>query len=83
MLVYSFQSGQDSEVYGFTLDSSGSNLPALYAPWHAHGTHDINPNDGPRIGVSSSDILGGIQRDGYYLVRVKISVSVIVPGGAP
>jgi len=82
MLVYSFHSGADREVYGFTQDATGANLPAQYAPWHPHGSHNINPGDGPRIGVDSGAILAGIQANGYYLVRVKITVSVLVPGGA-
>ena len=77
MKVHSFQSGRRSDVYGFTLGASAANLPATYAPWRAHGTHDVKPNDGPRSGVTSRDILAGITKDGYYFASVSIEVGSV------
>jgi hypothetical protein len=74
MKVYSF-TGKQSDVYGFTPDASGANLPATYAPWQLHGANDVDPTDGPRMGVASKDILAGIGKDGYYLASVTITDS--------
>ena len=81
MRVFSFHSGKDHRVYGFTLDRTGGNLPAAFAPWRKHGEHDVNPGDGPRIGVHTDAILDGIKRDGFHLAAIEIKVTEkIVPG---
>lgn len=47
-------------------DKSGRNLPAGIA-WQADGEVKIGPGDGPRVGASSTDILRGVETDGYFI----------------
>jgi hypothetical protein len=75
MKVYSFHSGKDNRIYGFTPDATGGNLPPTMKPWRKHGEHDVNPGD-TRIGVSTDAILEGIKRDGFYLAAVEIKVTI-------
>jgi hypothetical protein len=62
MEVYFFMSKPDHKVFGFTLDSVGSNLPRSLAPWEAAGSvsSDI---------TLEGDVTPTIKRDGFYLAK--------------
>ena len=79
MKVYSLQSSKQRNIYGFTPDAKGTNLPAALAPWNKHGQHDVKIGEPPRIGVRTEDILAGIERDGFYLAGVSIRVTMVDP----
>ena len=75
MKVYSFHSKKNHQVYGFTPDATGGNLPPAFAPWAKFHELDVNPGDPPRVAVKSEDILEGIRRDGFYLAGVQIKIT--------
>ena len=64
MKVYVFRSGRDPEVYGFTSEVTGSNLPADLEPWQAQG------GAMPATQATASDMILETLRDrGFYLMR--------------
>lgn len=64
MKVYVFRSRKDPEVYGFTSDDTGMNLPADLEPWQAQG------GAMPTAQARASDIILDTIRDrGFYLMR--------------
>jgi hypothetical protein len=62
-VVYFFQSKRDNEIFGFTLQEDGKNLPDHFAPYEAVGSAD---------GVVTS-VVEAINRDGFYLERVVLT----------
>lgn len=62
---FRFKSGLQQAL---TDDPTGANLPDPPGNWTAMGQRDIEPTDGPRIGMDSAEIVAIIARDGY-LVR--------------
>jgi hypothetical protein len=53
--------------YGFTPDSTGSNLPQNLLPWIFSKEVDMTHGEHPRIGVRTEDVLEGIEKNGYYV----------------
>ena len=66
MAIYLFLSQSNENVQGFTLDITGSNLPADYAPWHAAGSGEAVP-----VGGDTDPVAMIVQRDGYFLVSTR------------
>jgi len=84
MKVYLFNSEKHRNMYGFTPDQTGGNLPKEFGPWSKFKELDVNPGEPPRAGVKTEDILDGIKRDGFHLARVEIKVTeAIVPDLPP
>jgi hypothetical protein len=70
MEVYVFQG--TSGWWGFTPQSSGSNLPAESGPWTPdYPTVLLVLRDYPvqRRGVGEAEIIAGIEKQGYYLTN--------------
>jgi hypothetical protein len=72
MMINLFQSAVDPEVFGFTRDATGQNLPAKFAPWRK-SSHGGSLYLG--IGESSAElgavdpVIRAVQAQGYYLVE--------------
>ena len=66
MKVYVFRSSKDPEVYGFTSDQTGENLPAELEPWQAQGGGAAMP-----IGNTADNelLLQTVESEGYYIVH--------------
>jgi hypothetical protein len=78
MEIYLFWSEWYAEVFGFTSDPKGENLPADLAPWSRNGGGQAiyarpDENQAPNTVVEA------IQRDGFYLAR-NFSRSASPPG---
>lgn len=73
-MIKLFQSATDPEVFGFTRDATGENLPAKFAPWRK-SDHGGSLYLG--IGESSAQLGAGdpviraVQTQGFYLVGVR------------
>jgi hypothetical protein len=82
MQIYLFWSETDSEVFGFTANIEGENLPAGFAPWSKSGQGGalyLGPaEDLTALSVSNS-VIRAVQRDGFYLGRSCSSVDVCSP----
>jgi hypothetical protein len=80
MLLHLFTSGADPEVFAFTADPTGTNLPTELKPWQKSGSA-LNVRSGEAIGPagSSAAIIDGVRTDGYYLARggVKITRAIM------
>jgi len=69
MQVFIFQSSIDSEVFGFTKDQAGGNLPPDLGPWKPHGNAAMSTGQGV-AGIGPSDpILAAIEASGFYVGR--------------
>jgi len=75
MKVYAFNSTKNGELYGFTTDKTGANLPANLGPWRYHSEHNMNRGEPPRIAVRTEEVLDGIENKGFQVVGVKITVT--------
>ena len=66
MKVYVFRSAKDPDVYGFTSDQTGENLPADLKPWRAQGGGVAMP-----IGNTTDNelLLQTIESEGCYIVH--------------
>ena len=73
-----FKSTKETDLFGYTADPSGGNLPAEFGPWQkagegspaeAHAGHKPN-------GLSPSDPISmAVERDGFYLVRSGVAIN--------
>jgi hypothetical protein len=67
-----FKSTTEADLFGYTADPSGGNLPAEFGPWLKAGEGspaEAHAGQGPN-GLSPSDpISTAVARDGFYLVR--------------
>jgi hypothetical protein len=71
MRLYVFRSGRESDVFGYTADPSGVNLPGALGPWMRSGQSplDIEPEaHAARLGVSEP-VVAAVERDGFYIAR--------------
>lgn len=63
--LYKFKS--DRGEVAVTSDKTGAKLPPRHK-WQYIGEVNISADDGPRIGADSADIVGGVERDGYFIL---------------
>ena len=81
MKVYIFQSGKEPDIVGFTVDETGTNLPASLAPWspwtawtasEEEAALEAAPEapDTASTGPSAA-ALAAIERDGFYVARAE------------
>jgi hypothetical protein len=70
MLLHKFKKARGWKA-ALTTDRTGTSLPADGQPWIYEKDIDINPTDGPRIGASSTEIIQGVLKDGYFLWPVS------------
>jgi hypothetical protein len=66
MPIYLFWSESDREVFGFTFESDGGNLPTDLAPWSKNGEGEALPDEN----LASNSVVRAVQRDGFYLARL-------------
>lgn len=83
MKIHLFRSLKEPDVFGFTGDAAGVNLPAELGPWTAAGAGGpLGTGPGDRI-ISyghSGPIFVAIQRDGFYVARSEtLSRDVGIP----
>jgi hypothetical protein len=74
--LYIFQSTQTPEMYGFTTDPSGANLPAGDGPWVDAGT--AIPL-GTTMASTSPEIAKAIEANGFALVKSHSVSTVRIP----
>jgi hypothetical protein len=78
MAISLFRSTKKPDMFGFTSDPTGSNLPIEFGPWRSAGAATaVQTNaDGNLEGFASSDpVLKAVERDGYFLGRSGITIS--------
>ncbi len=73
MKVYIF-SGPNN-VFGYTSDDTGANLPSASGPWALFKTIEMTDGETGRIGVNSADALADINRQGYHLTRTVVQAT--------
>jgi hypothetical protein len=81
MRIYLFKSEVDAEVFGFTIDETGANLPDRFAPWRSFGDL-ITSSSKPLLGIGLT-ATATIKRDGFYLARSGLVVSRIPETRSP
>jgi hypothetical protein len=67
MQVFTFRSTKDANLFGFTTDSSGRNLPIALGPWKPDG--QAMPLGGDVSGLNCQAIVDGIRTDGFYVTK--------------
>jgi hypothetical protein len=73
MKIHLFQSTRELDVFDFTSDKRGANLPADLAPWTRSG-EGCAVETGPDIAVlagggSSDPVVSAIEHGGFYVAR--------------
>ena len=63
MHAYLYASTIDPDMYAFSVQATGGNLPAEYAPWRR-----LNRGSSHLAGPACIHILQGLERDGYYRI---------------
>lgn len=58
------------DLYGFTIDERGHNLPADCGPWTFVQTVRLAPDDPPRIRLSSKEVLDAVHKHGLFVVHL-------------
>jgi hypothetical protein len=64
MRVFMFQSGANQNVFGFTRDENGGNLPAEFEPWRRTGSQALPVGTHPR-----DPLVQALDARGYYITR--------------
>ena len=83
MAIFFFRSAKEPDVFGFTADPSGANLPAEFGPWQRTGTGiAARSYAGSSLdGLASSDpVIKAVDRNGFYLARSGLAATA---GGGP
>lgn len=79
-----FQVAEGCEIYGFTTERNGGNLPAEYGPWTPKGGHTLQAGDGIAGIASAEAVMEGIKRNGFLVARsgeVNVTHFPIPPRG--
>jgi hypothetical protein len=77
-----FRSAKDPDVFGFTADPAGSNLPAALGPWQKAGggtaaqAYASTSLDGLAL---SDPVIKAVERDGFFLARSGLTISAAPP----
>jgi hypothetical protein len=72
-----FRSTTEPDIFGFTVDPTGSNLPDEFGPWRKAGegiaarTHEGNSFDGL---ASSDPVIKMVEKHGFYLARSGLTI---------
>ena len=72
MTISLFRSTKEPDVFGFTADPTGSNLPAELGPWQSAGAGTAATSyAGTSLdGLATSDpVMRAVERDGFYLAH--------------
>jgi hypothetical protein len=74
-----FRSTKEPDLFGFTDDPTGSNLPDEFGPWCRAGegtAAQAYAGDSLSGGVASSDpVIKAVERDGFYLARSGATIT--------
>ena len=74
-----FRSTKEPDIFGFTSDPTGHNLPGQFGPWHKAGqgssaqTYAGNSLEGLAL---SDPVIRAVEHEGYYLARSGITVTL-------
>ena len=71
-MINLFQSAVDPEVFGFTQDATGENLPAKFAPWRKSsqgGSLYLGIGESSAELGSVDPVIRAVQTQGFYLVE--------------
>jgi hypothetical protein len=74
-----FRSTKEPDIFGFTSDPSGNNLPGQFGPWLKAGAGSLAQTyAGDSLeGLALSDpVIRAVQHEGYYLARSGIAVTL-------
>jgi len=63
------------QVFGFTKDSKGTNLPSQYGPWTAFKSLDLNRDWKPTPGVNTIECLEDIEKYGFHLTSAHVRIT--------
>jgi hypothetical protein len=77
MTISLFRSRKEPDLFGFTADPAGSNLPPEFGPWDnaGAGTAAASYAGTSLDGLSISDpIMKAVRQDGFYLARSGLAV---------
>lgn len=80
-----FRSTKEPDIFGFTTDPTGSNLPDEFGPWQkaGEGTPSQAYAGSSFDGLASSDpVIKAVERDGFYLARSGLSISAASKPGS-
>jgi hypothetical protein len=73
MQIFLFWSQAGTDVFGFTFDGEGRNLPAEHGPWlkndNGEAIFTVTEQDLTVAGVTNT-VIRAVQRDGLYLARI-------------
>ncbi|MGB7191845.1 MAG: hypothetical protein WBD81_00165 [Collimonas pratensis] len=72
MLVYIFRG--PGRVFGMTADTTGSNLPAKFAPWALFKPVELR-RDTPTPGVDSVECLDDIEKHGFHVTDAHVRIT--------
>jgi hypothetical protein len=73
MILTLFRSAKDTDIFGFTSDPAGCNLPDELGPWCKAGNSAQIYAGTSLDGLASSDpVRKAVERDGFYLARSGI-----------
>ena len=78
MNLYFFRSAKQPDVFSFTTDPTGANLPTKLAPWHPAGSGSATQSyAGRRLdGLGPFDlVIKAVEKDGFYLARSGLTTS--------
>lgn len=73
-MINLFQSAANPEVFGFTQDATGENLPAQYAPWRKSskgGSLYLGAGEYSAQLGSDDPVIRAVQTQGFYLVGTQ------------
>ena len=85
MATFLFRSAREPDVFGFTADPSGANLPEELGPWRraGAGTAAQSYAGSSLDGLASSDpVIKAVERDGFYLARSGLTISAAAEPGS-
>ncbi|WP_062117076.1 hypothetical protein [Collimonas pratensis] len=72
MLVYIFRG--PGRVFGMTADTTGSNLPAKFAPWALFKPVELR-RDTLTPGVDSVECLDDIEKHGFHVTDAHVRIT--------
>jgi hypothetical protein len=73
-MINLFQSDLDPEVFGFTQDSTGQNLPETFAPWRKSsrgGSLYLGVGESSDQLASADPVIRAVQSRGFFLVETR------------
>jgi hypothetical protein len=82
MAIFLFRSAKEPDVFGFTADPAGANLPAELGPWHKAGTGTAAQSYAGSSLDGLDPVIKAVGRDGFYLARSGLTISSAAEPGS-